>query len=558
MDSLKSVLYLIVLISCSCKGEQGQKPIVNTSLGKIRGFILATRLGNPIYSFTSIRFAKAPVNNLRFQPPVPVDRWDGIYDATKPGPVCPQPNNKNSSEDCLMLNVYTNELPTNGKEVRKPVVVFFHPGGFYAYTGAIYMFGPQYLLDEDIVLVTANYRLGSLGFLSTGTKEAPGNNGFKDQVVVLKWIRDHIKVFGGDPDMVTLSGYSAGAVSTTLHMISPMSRGLFHRAIVMSASGLGHSTLPTNQYDLAQKQARLLNCTDDSPTNIINCLKTKTAQEIADTLPGFREVGPDPILIWRSVIEPDFGQERFLTEHPVTSAIHGRFVKIPVMLGITELEFGYVSNNAVRFQDFLDLLTNDYRRILPIIFNYERNTSRSNEISDTLKRFYLGDGVVGNTTHTKDGIEYLYADGTTGFSVNRATKLIADKNTESTYYYCFTYRGRHSFYYLPDTNNTQTAGAVHHDDLMYLFYMSSLFPHITRNDPEWETVNRYVKIWTNFVKTGNPTPNHSSVLNNIHWMPYSKESPKYLEIGDDLKLKENLYENRYQVWEKQFPLSNYV
>ncbi|KRT82520.1 esterase, partial [Oryctes borbonicus] len=262
--------------------------------------------------------------------------------------------------------------------------------------------------------------------------------------------------------------------------------------------------------------------------------------------------------IWTAVIEPDFGQEQFLTEHPVTSAIHGRFAKIPIMIGITGIEFGYVANNAIRFQDFLDLLTNDYKRILPIIFNYERNTSRSNEISTSLKHFYLGDGVVGNTTRTKDGIEHIYADGTVGFSVNRATKLFSDKNTENTYYYCFTYKGRYSFYYLPDTNNTETAGAVHHDDLMYLFYMSTLFPFFTRSDPEWEAVDRSVKIWSNFVKTGNPTSGHSTVLNNVNWVPYSKKSPKYLEIGNDLKIKENLYEDRYQVWEKLFPLSDYA
>ncbi|KRT84620.1 esterase, partial [Oryctes borbonicus] len=283
----------------------------------------------------------------------------------------------------------------------------------------------------------------------------------------------------------------------------------------------------------------------------------------------------DPILIWTAVIEPDFGQERFLTEHPVTSAIHGRFAKVPTMLGITEFEFGYVTYLAMRLQWYFDLLNNDYKRVLPIIFNYERNTSRSNEISTSLKRFHFGGGVIKNTTHTKDGIEHIYADGITGFPVDRATKLISSKNTENTYYYCFTYRGRYSFFYLPDTNNTETVGAVHHDDLMYLFYMSTLFPYFTDNDPEWDTVNKLVKMWTSFVITGfvecfpicnrnshvfhcrNPTPRHSSILNNVRWKPYSKKSPKYLEIGDDLEMKENLYEHRYRVWEKLFPLSNY-
>ncbi|KAK9692540.1 Carboxylesterase family [Popillia japonica] len=369
-----------------------------------------------------------------------------------------------------------------------------------------------------------------------------------------------------------------------------MSRGLFHRAIIMSASGLGQSVIPTNQFDLAQKQARLVNCTDDTPVNIINsqkqarlvnctddtpvniinCLKTKTAQEIADTLPGFAEVGGDPILIWRAevggdpiliwraVIEPDFGQERFLVEHPITSAIHGRYAKIPVMLGITEIEFGYVTYIAVQYQEFLDLLSNDYKRVLPIIFFYERNTTRSNEISTGLKEFYFGEGNLENTTATKDGIEYLYADGVTGFQVNRATKLISAKNTEKTYYYCFTYRGRYSFFYLPGSNNTQTAGAAHHDDLIYLFYISTMFPYFTKNDPEWETVNRMVKMWTDFVKTGNPTPGHSAVLNNAHWLPFSNKRPKYMEIGNDLVMKENLFKERYHEWDKLFPLNEYA
>lgn len=110
-----------------------------------------------------------------------VEKWNGIYDATKPGPVCPQPNNVNSSEDCLMLNIYTNkvknllcknqihelylQLPKTNEQLERPVIVFFHPGGFYGFTGAIYMFGPDYLLDQDVVLVTANYRLASLGLL---------------------------------------------------------------------------------------------------------------------------------------------------------------------------------------------------------------------------------------------------------------------------------------------------------------------------------------------------------------------------------------------------------
>lgn len=100
------------------------------------------------------------------------------------------------------------------------------PGGFYAVSGQSKNFaGPQHLMDRDIVLVTLNYRLGALGFLSTGTEESPGNNGLKDQVVALRWVRNHISKFGGDPGSVTIMGYSAGGWSVSLHMVSPMSRG---------------------------------------------------------------------------------------------------------------------------------------------------------------------------------------------------------------------------------------------------------------------------------------------------------------------------------------------
>lgn len=101
-----------------------------------------------------------------------------------------------------------------------------HPGGFYALSGQSKNFaGPHGLMDRNIVMVTINYRLGALGMLSLGTKEYPGNAAFKDQVLAFKWIKKNIAHFGGDPDNVTLVGYSAGAVSITLHMVSPMSRG---------------------------------------------------------------------------------------------------------------------------------------------------------------------------------------------------------------------------------------------------------------------------------------------------------------------------------------------
>lgn len=174
-------------------------------------------------------------------------------------------------EDCLRVNVYTRQLPPRKK--LWPVLVYIHGGGFYSLSGQSYNYaGPKNLIDRDIVLVTFNYRLGSLGFLSTGTEEAPGNNGLKDQVVLLRWVQQNIAQFGGDPNQVTLIGHGAGAISVSLHMVSPMSRDLFHRVILMDGAATAQWKVPRSQLKLAKRQARLLECPVDNIEEMINCL----------------------------------------------------------------------------------------------------------------------------------------------------------------------------------------------------------------------------------------------------------------------------------------------
>ncbi|KAF2888198.1 hypothetical protein ILUMI_17975, partial [Ignelater luminosus] len=487
-------------------------------------------------------------------PPVPVDRWNHVYDATKDGAICPQPTEPNdvdiASEDCLLLNVYTTKLPRGHHNPRRPVMVFFHAGGFYSVTGSSRWGGPDYLLDQNIVLVTLNYRLASLGFLSTGDRLAPGNNGLKDQVVALRWIRDNIVAFGGDPNSVTIFGYSAGGTSVNLHMISPMSRGLFHRAIFMSASAFGQWPVKPHQFDLAQKQARILNCPDDTSANIINCLRTKPAEELGNSLPEFSEFGFDPILIWTPVIEPDFGQERFLTENPIELAMKGRFVKIPVIGSISALEFAGSAFNVILNDTLRKEMDEDFERVAPIAFIYERDTENSKHISRELRKFYLGDRPLDNSSIP--GLAKLYAEGVTGFGVNRGVKLLAAKNDKPVYYFRFNFPGRYSHFYLPGTMTPY--GVVHHDELIYLFYISPVFPRFNTTSPEYVMVKKLTTIFANFARTGNPTPYPNDALDNISWIPFTNRNKEYLDIGEKLIMKTNLYEDRYSKWEELFPL----
>ncbi|XP_050308629.1 esterase E4-like [Anthonomus grandis grandis] len=532
-------------------------PIVTTPLGQYQGSTILSRLRKPIYSFRGIRYAKAPVQDLRFQPPVPIEKHEGVFNATVDAPLCPQPTSDPVSEDCLFLNVYSNKLPKGTDKVKRPVIVYIHAGGFYSVGGASYWAGPHYLLDQDVVLVTFNYRLGTLGFLATGEKDAPGNNGLKDQVQVLKWIKQNIEAFGGDPNSVTIMGYSAGAMSVVLHMVSPMSVGLFHKAVAMSGSPTSQWTIGHEQLELAKKQAKFLGCPDDTAANIIKCLKTKPANDLGQSLPKFQEFGTDPVMIWTPVMEKDFGQPRFLTAHPITLIQNGEFQKVPFITGVTTDEFAQKAFLVVNNETLLKQLNEKWEDTAPIPFLYERKTDNSKTISKTLKKIYFDDKPIDKSNLAKLG--ELYADSVIGFGVNRAVKLISEKNNASTFYYKFSYQGRYSHFYTPDSNGTKPYGVVHHDDLIYLFYISKLFPLFKENSPkEVEMVTKLTILYANFAKFGTPIPTPNDRLDNIKWEPYTPKNQKYLDIGNKLTLQEKLFEKRYAEWEKLFPLDKYA
>ena len=140
-------------------------------------------------------------------------------------------------------------------------------------------------MDNDIVVVTINYRLGTLGFFSTGDEQAPGNYGMKDCVEALRWVQNNIKYFGGDASKVTLAGESAGGAAVSFLIVSPLARGLFHRAIVMSEAA--KSWYPnTNALSFAKRQASLLNCPTDDTRSMVNCMKERPADQIANIYNG--------------------------------------------------------------------------------------------------------------------------------------------------------------------------------------------------------------------------------------------------------------------------------
>ncbi|KAF5277168.1 hypothetical protein FQR65_LT03874 [Abscondita terminalis] len=532
--------------------QQNATPLLTTPLGTIQGSIILSRQGKQIFAFRGIRYAKAPVGELRFQPPQPIEKWEGKYDATKDGPACPQAKESSTSEDCLLLNVYTSKIPRGNEVEKRPVMVFFHPGGFQMGSANSEEYGPQYLLDHDIVLVVPNYRLATLGFLSTGDKEAPGNNGLKDQVQALKWVKANIASFGGDPEAVTIAGCSAGAMSVSLHLVSPLSKDLFDKAIIMSGSSFGTIPVPANQMELAKKQAQLLSCPEDTSANIIKCLKSKSADELSNSYSLFKDENAiDACLTWLPVVENDFGQPRFLPSHPIESVLSDHFEKVPVLTGVTTDES---VDKAFKILEHPNLLQ-DMEKYPPISSVYDKDVENTKTISKELKKFYFEDKPIDNSSIAE--LVNLYSDGLFGFAVNRGAKLLAEKSNESVYYYRFNYKGRHSYFYLPDSNNTVPYGVAHGDDLIYLFPNTKRFASYKEDDPETDTIEKMTTMWTNFVRFGRPIPEQSENLDNVKWEPFTTKSKKYLDIGNKLILNENLNEKRYSEWEKLFPLSKY-
>ncbi|KAF2357778.1 Carboxylesterase type B [Trinorchestia longiramus] len=214
----------------TAQGETSKKtqevPLVNAGpLGTIKGRVLNSSVNHrPFYAFHSIRYALQPE---RFQYAElftgPLTADGSVYDATRFRDICPQKSLIvpliTGSEDCLYISVYR---PSEDSTEPLPVMVFIHGGAYMSGEAQMYM--PTKLLDRDVVVAVLQYRLGTLGFLYSGTTDAPGNMGLMDQITALRWVQNYISYWGGDPDLVTVFGQSAGGASTSLLQLSPLTQ----------------------------------------------------------------------------------------------------------------------------------------------------------------------------------------------------------------------------------------------------------------------------------------------------------------------------------------------
>jgi para-nitrobenzyl esterase len=236
----------IFAFSLQAQAAEAVSNVVQTKLGKVSG-ITAEDGGEKVYLFRAIPYAAPPVGEGRWKAPKPPKAWDGVRDATKWSAQCPQRSGSrmgepgNIGEDCLYLNVVTAAKNANEK---RPVMVFFHGGGLTTGTGNSNTYNHTALPRKGVVVVTVNSRLGPIGYMAhpalskESGRNASGNYGTLDLIQSLKWVKNNIAAFGGDPNNVLIFGESGGGTKTLSVMTSPLAKGLFHKAIVESGSAL--------------------------------------------------------------------------------------------------------------------------------------------------------------------------------------------------------------------------------------------------------------------------------------------------------------------------------
>ncbi|MBU0574066.1 MAG: carboxylesterase family protein [Candidatus Margulisbacteria bacterium] len=254
--------------------------VVKIDSGLIRG-----EKRDGLFVFKGIPYASPPVGQLRWQPPRPPVPWEGTKECMNFGPGCPQLESPTghgipwdrTDEDCLSLNIWT---PAASSSDRLPVMVWIHGGAFVSGGSSFYLYDGANLSKKGVVVVTINYRLGPFGFLF-------GNFGLMDQIAALKWVKKNISALGGDADRTTIFGESAGAYCILRLMTSPLTEGLFQRAIIESGGHFGDrfwypspTTANRSEQKAVKKIADALGCGQSG--EVIECLRQRSAKEILE------------------------------------------------------------------------------------------------------------------------------------------------------------------------------------------------------------------------------------------------------------------------------------
>ncbi|XP_076087654.1 pyrethroid hydrolase Ces2e-like [Mytilus galloprovincialis] len=548
-------LYCVIIVLCYKYSLAVNHVIRHTEYGKVKGVLEHVQHGKVIEKFLGIPYAQPPIGKLRFEAPIPPHGWGSeILRTENFGPACPQgaggmeyiklhhPGFDLSSEDCLYLNVYVPKIVNHNS--RMPVLVFIHGGSYFNGMGG--MFEGSFLAIEGIIVVTVNYRLGALGFLSTGDSNIPGNYGMLDQVAALKWVKQNIGHFDGDPDRITIDGHSAGGCSVGLLMISPLTKGLFRNVIIQSGSPLAHwavrqrPSLPDVYYNIFTSA---FDCLSNNTFTVKQCLQSVTADEIFRKTSGGHASSPR--------ISPQFTpvvDGYFLPKHPRELLIEGDFYVDNVMTGATKDE-GLVAANHLNYTLAADLHGLD--QLLTLIHCIRGDLPRLPGIVDTVLEVYAS----WPFDTSDENVRQIFSEIIGDHFITAPTHDLAEalvKRNSTVYLYNFEYRSEFQ---------RKEEGVVHGSEIFYLcgFPMTG-HPTFLYGEKDRKTAKMLMHLWANFVKNGLPSlvPHKE-----FHMAPYSLHRKQYSNIFDGemvpkVEVNANYKDKKIHFWNKKLPqlLSN--
>ncbi|XP_029008617.1 pyrethroid hydrolase Ces2e-like [Betta splendens] len=537
----QTFLYLASLLFMFVAGDPSA-PEVHTELGRLRGqYVSVKGKETGVHAYLGVPFAKPPVGPaLRLAAPQPVEGWEGVKDATQQPPMCVQhkqsmldlveklgamlPVVPDISEDCLYLNIYT--PADKAHDAKLPVMVWIHGGAFTMGSASMYD-GSALAAYQDVVVVLIQYRLGLLGFLSTGDQHMPGNFGFLDQVQALRWIQQHIHSFGGDPDLVTVFGESAGGRSVSLLLLSPLSDGLFHRAIAESGAAAVDVHQSNNPLPMTQLVANVSGCSTESTKTIADCMKNLDIDTIVSIGKKFKfSINVDGHFLIKPVNE-------LLRQHELLT--------VPFITGVNDHEGGWLLAHLFAPPNWAEGMN---REQITKTLSFFYSNPKQAAIRDLMIDEYIGTG----EDHVKNRNGFTEILGDMIYTIPAIKTANAHRDAGGAVYL-------YEYQHPPTFQKEQRPSFVrtdHGDEIFTVLGFCFTTTHVKLSDPcpkeEEELSKTMMSYWGNFARTGSPNGDGLA-----HWPQYGA-GEDYLAIGLKQQVtRQHLKKNRFVFMTQTLP-----
>ncbi|XP_073952639.1 juvenile hormone esterase-like [Choristoneura fumiferana] len=551
MDESWVFVLLILIVKITCYEVE-----VRVKQGLIVGTTEASVLeGKRYYAFYGVPYARPPIKKLRFKDPVTPKKWKYPYDARAEfHGACAQPHivqkhAKYGNEDCLYLNIYTPQLPKADSYNLKPVMVWIHGYAFASSFSHIY--GADFLLDNDVLLVTVTHRIGVFGFLKVNETDTHANMGLKDIVMALKWIKRNIDKFNGDKTKVTIMG-SGSAATFLSSLLMTKARTLFSKMILQSGA------LFSPSYFQRSESFELKTLADNlSKRGFKNVLRASTDEIILASQKIFNNIEllnfQRPLIPFMPTIELK-SNKSLLTISP-EHFFSGRTKlnsSMPLLIGFTSQESIAEVIPFLHNPQYLNMFKQSFKFMVPFSdgCHYDYTSETYERIAMAIKKEYFKDGI------SEKSLERFvkYTSDLQKYPVYKFIKTLLQLKFSKMFVYKFNYVGKFNTMKANSLAGANLAikGAASGDELCYILKCEPMWENyvLLRNETsnrDTVLIKQMAKWWTDFAKTGDPTP--AGQPNKYYWPATTTKGDSLMLIGKESKLVHFASEEKtYKFW----------